>query len=82
MTDDWQAFAMELFGLSISSWNPLPERACSLPAPLDYDILHDGLVELETGQQHMVLQTLSSYQVNFHSRHHSRSFYLENHYRI
>jgi hypothetical protein len=61
--DNWAQFAMELWGLSIASWRPMPERAGALPAPLDYDTLHDGLVELEMGQRHMVLQSLSCYQV-------------------
>ena len=63
LDDDWQAFAMELFGLSISSWSPLPERASSLPEPLEYEQLHDGLVELEQGEWHMVLECLCCYQV-------------------
>jgi hypothetical protein len=63
--DDWKSFAMELWGLSVTTWTPLPERAGSLPAPLEYDTLLDGLVELEAGQRHMVLQCLSCYQVIF-----------------
>ncbi len=61
--DDWKSFAMELWGLSVTSWTPLPERAGKLPEPLEYDTLQDGLVELEIGQRHMVLQCLSCYQV-------------------
>ncbi len=58
-------FAMELWGLSVTTWSPLPERAGKLPEPLEYDTLQDGLVELENGQRHMVLQCLSCYQVTF-----------------
>jgi hypothetical protein len=61
--DDWKVFAMELWGLSVTTWTPLPERAGKLPEPLEYDTLHDGLVELETGQRHMVIQCISCYQV-------------------
>ena len=61
--DDWNAFAMELWGLSVSTCAPIAERAGKLPEPLEYDTLHDGLVELEAGQRHMVLESLSSYQV-------------------
>ena len=60
--DDWKSFAMELWGLSVTTWTPLPERAGKLPEPLQYDTLHDGLVELETGQRQIVLQCLSCYQ--------------------
>ena len=65
--DDWKEFAMELWGISITSWTPIPERAENLPAPLEYDTLQDGLVELTTGQRHMVLQCLSCYQVKMDS---------------
>ena len=61
--DDWNAFAMELWGLSIAKWTPIPEREGKLPKPLEYDVLQDGLVELGSGQRHMVLQCLSCYQV-------------------
>ena len=60
--DDWNAFAMELWGLSVATWTPIPERAGRLPEPLEYDTLHDGLVELQAGQRHMVIQCLSCYQ--------------------
>jgi hypothetical protein len=63
--DDWSAFAMELWGLSIVARTPIPERAGRLPEPLEYDTLQDGLMELEIGQLHMVLQCLSCYQVHF-----------------
>jgi hypothetical protein len=61
--DDWTLFAKELWGLTVVSWKPLPEREGKLPKPLEYDTLQDGLVELETGARHMVLQCLSCYQV-------------------
>ena len=61
--DDWTAFAMELWGLSVATWTPIPERAGKLPEPLEYDTLHDGLVELEAGQRQMVIQCMSCYQV-------------------
>ena len=61
--DDWEQFALELWGITISSWDPDPERDGKLPQPLDYDVLHDGLIELESGQRHTVLQSLSCYQV-------------------
>ena len=63
--DDWKSFAMELWGLSVTTWAPVPERAGKLPEPLEYDTLQDGLVELDPGQRHMVLQCLSCYQVSF-----------------
>ena len=66
--DDWNAFAMELWGLSVATWTPIPERAGKLPEPLEYDTLHDGLVELEAGQRHMVIQCLSCYQVTDETR--------------
>ncbi len=65
--DDWKSFAMEMWGLSVTAWTPLPERAGKLPEPLEYDTLQDGLVELQSGQRHMVLQCLSCYQVNIQS---------------
>jgi hypothetical protein len=61
--DDWKEFAMELWGLSVSTWDPIPERAGKLPEPLEYDIIHDGLIELETGERCLVIQTVSGYQV-------------------
>ena len=64
MADDWNAFAMELWGLSVATWTPIPEREGKLPEPLEYDTLHDGLVELEAGQRQMVIQCMSCYQVN------------------
>jgi hypothetical protein len=65
--DDWKAFAMELWGISIVSWEPDPERAGKLPAPLEYDTLQDGLMELATRQRHVVLQCLSCFQVMGHA---------------
>ena len=62
--DDWKQFAMELWGLTISTWEPDPERDGKLPEPLEYDVLQDGLVELESEQRQHVLQCLSCYQVN------------------
>jgi hypothetical protein len=62
-TDHWKAFAMELWGLSVSTWDPIPERAGKLPEPLEYDTIHDGLVELETGERCLVIQMVSGYQV-------------------
>ena len=61
--DDWNAFAMELWGLSVATWAPVPERKGKLPEPLEYDTLQDGLVELEAVHRHTLLQNLSSYQV-------------------
>ena len=61
--DDWKQFALELWGIRISTWPPDPERDGTLPLPLDYDVLQDGLVELEIGQRQMVLQSVSCYQV-------------------
>ncbi len=61
--DHWKAFAMELWGLSVLTWDPIPERAGKLPEPLDYDTIHEGLVELETGERCLVIQTVSGYQV-------------------
>ena len=63
--NDWKEFAMELWGLSVSTWDPIPERAGTLPEPLEYDTIHDGLVELETGERCLVIQTVSGYQVVF-----------------
>ena len=62
--DDWQQFANELWGLTITTWEADPEREGTLPEPLDYDIMQDALVELESGQRQMVLQELSCYQVD------------------
>ena len=62
--DDWQQFANELWGHTITTWEADPEREGTLPEPLDYDIMQDALVELESGQRQMVLQELSCYQVD------------------
>ena len=62
--DDWRAFAMEMWGICIASWKPLDERAAKLPEPLEYDVLQIGLVELNQGQRHTVLQAVSCYQVD------------------
>ena len=61
--DDWEQFAMELWGITITTWAPDPERDGKLPEPLEYDVLQDGLVELESEQRKHVLQSLSCYQV-------------------
>ena len=58
--DDWEQFAMELWGITITTWAPDPERDGKLPEPLEYDVLH---VELESEQRKHVLQSLSCYQV-------------------
>jgi hypothetical protein len=63
MIDDWNQFAQELWGLSVATWAPDPERDGKLPEPLDYDVLQDGLVELEVEQRQDLLQRLSCYQV-------------------
>jgi hypothetical protein len=63
MKDDWKDFAMELWGLSVSTWDPIPEREGTLPEPLEYDTIHDGLIELETGERCLVIQSVSGYQV-------------------
>ena len=69
MIDDWKQFAQELWGINIATWEPIPERDGTLPSPLDYDIMQDGLVELEGGQRQMVLQCLSCYQVGLRTKH-------------
>jgi hypothetical protein len=61
--DDWNAYALEMWGISIASWTPLPERAEKLPEPLEYDILQDGLMELEQAERRIILQGVSCYQV-------------------
>jgi hypothetical protein len=63
MEDHWKSFAMELWGLSVMTWDPIPERAGMLPEPLEYDTVHDGLVELEARERCLVIQTISGYQV-------------------
>ena len=63
--DDWHAYALEMWGICITSWTPLPERAAHLPDPLEYDVLQDGLMELEQAERRTVLQGVSCYQVNF-----------------
>jgi hypothetical protein len=40
------------------------ERAGRLPEPLEYDVLQLGLLELNQGQRHVILQGLSCYQVH------------------
>ena len=60
--DDWQAFALELWGISVQTWAPIPERAGKLPEPLEYDTLHDGLKELNSNQRRILIQCVSSYQ--------------------
>jgi hypothetical protein len=61
--DDWQAFAMELWGLSVSKRTPIPERVGKLPDPLEYDTLQFGLMELEAVERQAVIQSVSCYQV-------------------
>ena len=61
--NDWSAFAMELWGIQIETWNPAPERGSTLPVPLDYDVLQVGLIELNQEQRQAVLQGVSCYQV-------------------
>ncbi len=61
--DDWQAFAMELWGLSVSKRAPIPERVGMLPDPLEYDTLQFGLMELEGVEREAVIQSVSCYQV-------------------
>jgi hypothetical protein len=61
--DDWHAFSMDVWGIYVTTWQPSSERAESLPAPLEFEVLHDGLVELGTGQRHTLLQNISCFQV-------------------
>jgi hypothetical protein len=61
--DDWSSFSMELWGIHITSWRPVSDRAGRLPEPLEYDVLQDGLIELGNGQRHTLLQGISCYQV-------------------
>ncbi len=72
--DDWQSFAMELWGLSVQTWTSIPERAGKLPQPLEYDTLSEGLNELDINIRRTMIENLSSYQVtngcesyNYHS---------------
>ncbi len=34
-----------------------------LPEPLEFDTIHDGLVELEAGERSLVIHSVSGYQV-------------------
>ena len=61
--NDWKAFAMEMWGIDIETWDPVPERAATLPWPLEYDMLQIGLIELGQEQRRAVLQGISCYQV-------------------
>ena len=64
--DDWKAFAFEMWGIRLTAWKPLLERAGKLPEPLEYDVLQLGLVELNQAQRHVILQGLSCYQASFY----------------
>ena len=65
LLDDWHAYAFEVWGISITSWTPLPERAETLPDPLEYDVLQDGLMELGQDERRTILQGVSCYQVSW-----------------
>ena len=62
--DDWNAFASEMWGIRLTAWKPLLERAGKLPEPLEYDVLQAGLVELNQAQRHVILQSLSCHQAS------------------
>jgi hypothetical protein len=61
--DDWHAFSMELWGIHVTSWQPTNDRVDPLPEPMEYDVLQEGLTELDVGQRHALLQCISCYQV-------------------
>jgi hypothetical protein len=61
--DDWSAYALEMWGIRITSWTPVAERAERLPFPLEYDVLQDGLMQLEQAERRIILQGISCYQV-------------------
>ncbi len=54
---------MELWGIHVTSWQPVSDRARQLPEPLEYDVLQDVLIELDNGHRHALLQCISCYQV-------------------
>ena len=64
MADDWHAFSMELWGVHVASWQPASDRPERLPEPLEYDVLQIGLIQLDMGQRHTLLQCISCYQVS------------------
>jgi hypothetical protein len=77
--DDWHAFSLELWGIHVTSWQPVSDRVGRLPEPLEYDVLQDGLIELDKGQRHALLQCVSCYQVRdsspeFFTTHHQSGF--------
>jgi hypothetical protein len=62
--DDWHAFSMEMWGIHVTSWHPASDRPERLPEPLEYDVLQLGLIQLDMGPRHMLLQCISCYQVS------------------
>ncbi len=54
---------MQMWGIYVTSWQPAPHRVGRLPEPLEFDVLQDGLIELDVGQRHTLLQCISCYQV-------------------
>ena len=55
---------MELWGIHVTTWQPASDSVGQLP--LEYDVLQDGLIELDIGQRHTLLQCISCYQVRDH----------------
>ncbi len=49
--------------MHVASWQPASDRPERLPAPLEYDVLQQGLIQLDVGQRHTLLQCISCYQV-------------------
>ena len=59
--DDWSRFAQEDWGLKLCKYPILASRSI-LPEPLEYDVLHSSLMEMDDEDRRVVLQHLCCYQ--------------------